>query len=42
MENDIQIIHEGNHYNVYVGGSFYCSADTYEDAVQELKEDGLA
>jgi hypothetical protein len=41
MENNIQIIHEGNHYTVYVGGAFYCSADTYEDAVKELEEDGL-
>ena len=41
MENNIQIIHEGNHYNVYVGGSFFCSTDTYEEAVHELEEEGL-
>ena len=42
MDNNIQIIHEENHYTVYVGGSFFCNADTYEEAVRVLREEGLA
>lgn len=41
MDNNIQIVHEGNHYNVYVAGTFFCEADMYEEAVNELKEEGF-
>ena len=41
MDNNIQIIHEGNQYSVYVAGTFLCRADTYEEAVNELKEEGF-
>lgn len=41
MENNIQIVHENGRYAVYICGAFYCNADTYEEAVNELKEDGL-
>lgn len=41
MENDVKILREGNHYAAYVNGEFYCSADTYFEAVQELVMDGI-
>lgn len=37
----VQIKQEGNHYVAYVNGEFYCSADTYYEAVKELTEDGI-
>ena len=41
MELDVKIQRDGNHYAVYVNGKFYCSADTYHEAVQELAKDGI-
>ena len=38
---DVNIRQEGSHYAVYVDGKFYCSADTYLEAVQELVKDGI-
>lgn len=38
---NIDIRHEGDHYSAYVNGEFYCSADTYHEAVQELMGDGI-
>ena len=38
---DVNICQEGSHYAVYVDGKFYCSADTYLEAVQELVKDGV-
>ena len=38
---DVDIRHEADHYAAYVNGEFYCSADTYFEAVQELVTDGI-
>lgn len=27
-----------NHYEVYINGKFYCSADTHEEAAREVEE----
>ena len=35
--DEVSIIHEGDHYAVYVDGDFYCSADTYHEAVKEIE-----
>lgn len=32
-----QIVREGNHYAVYLDGAFYCTADTYGEALDEIK-----
>lgn len=32
-----QIVREGNHYAVYLDGAFYCTADTYGEALEEIK-----
>ncbi len=39
--DDVQIIHDGDHYVAYVDGELYCTADTYREAVQELGKDGI-
>lgn len=41
MDCNVSIQREGNHYAAYVNGEFYCSADTYFEAVQELVTDGI-
>ena len=41
MENDIRIEKQGNHYAVYVGGVFFCTAETYCEAVKELEAEGF-
>ena len=38
---NVDIRHEAGHYIAYVNGEFYCSADTYFEAVQELVTDGV-
>ena len=38
---NVDIRHEADHYAAYVNGEFYCSADTYFEAVQELVTDGI-
>ena len=38
---DFKIEHKGNHYEVYINGKFYCSADTFEEAVKELNNSGI-
>lgn len=38
---DVDIRQEGSHYAAYVDGKFYCSTDTYLEAVQELVKDGV-
>lgn len=35
---NVQIAHEYGHYVVYVDGEFYCTADTYAEAVREVEE----
>lgn len=36
MTDNFEIRHERDHYEVYVNGAFYCSADTYSEANQEI------
>ena len=40
MQTDIthEIKPVGNHYEVYIDGKFYCTADTYGEALAEVKE----
>lgn len=40
MEHNIYIRHERDHYAVYVDSVFFCSADTYTEAVHELEDAG--
>lgn len=40
METDIRIISEHGHYAVYIDGKFFCTADTYVEAVKELESEG--
>ena len=37
LYNYISIRHEGNHYEVYINGDFFCSADTYYEALKEVE-----
>lgn len=32
-----RIINNNGHYDVYVDGKFYCSADTMAEAVREIR-----
>ena len=34
---DYQIIPKAEHYEVYIDGEFYCSADTYNEAAKEIE-----
>ena len=36
MSFDIVAVHE--HYEVYINGEFYCSADTASEAARDVKE----
>lgn len=38
MKMKVEIKPENGHYAVYLDDEFYCSADTYEEAKQEVKE----
>lgn len=40
MDNSytFNIIHEGDHYVVYVDGKFYATADNYTEAVYEVEQ----
>lgn len=40
MDDGYRIIHVKGHYEVYINGIFYCSADTYEEAECEGKKYG--
>lgn len=33
-----QIIHKHGHYEVYINGNFFCSADTWNEAVKEIED----
>ena len=33
----MEIIPINGHYEVYINGEFYCSADTYEEAEREIE-----
>lgn len=37
---DFEIIHVAGHYEVYINGDFYCSADTFSEAVSEVENWG--
>lgn len=32
-----KIVHAQDHYNVYINGMFFCSADTFSEAIGELE-----
>jgi hypothetical protein len=34
----VRIVRDRDHYVVYINGKFYCTADTYREAVQELEQ----
>lgn len=36
MTHEIRPVHE--HFEVYINGKFYCSADTWKEADDEIKE----
>lgn len=38
MVEDYKIVPNNGHYDVYINGKFYCSADTMPEAIQEVKE----
>ena len=40
MEQSIDIYRERDHYVVRVDGEFFCSADTYQEAIKELHDSG--
>lgn len=40
MEKEIKITKVMDHYEVYVGNEFLCSADTMLEAVKELEKEG--
>lgn len=33
-----EIKREKDHYKVYIDGAFYCSADTFKEAVEAIEE----
>ena len=35
--SDYKIIHINDHYEVYLNGKFYCSADTKSEAEKEIE-----
>lgn len=39
MDDDYRIIHVREHYEAYINGNFYCSADTYEEAETEITKE---
>lgn len=41
MDIKIDIRRDRDHYVVYVNDKFFCSADTYMDAVKELEKEGF-
>lgn len=36
--NEVKIIQTRGHWEVYVDGKFYCSTDSYTEAINELYE----
>lgn len=32
-----QIVHRTDHYELYIDGKFYCSADTFQEALEDLE-----
>ena len=39
MDEEYKIIAVRGHYEVYYNGKFWCSADTYNEAVREIEEE---
>ena len=37
-DDRIKIFREYYHYTVNINGKFYCTSDTYEEAVREVEE----
>lgn len=37
MPESYNIIHVNDHYEVYIDGKFYCSADTVTEAAKEIE-----
>lgn len=35
---DIDIKRDHEHYVVYINGEFYCTADTFDEAIREIQE----
>ena len=35
---NFEIIHVVGHYDIYLEGVFYCSADSYSEAVEEVEK----
>ena len=40
MDYKIDIVQDRDHYVVKVDGEFFCTADTHQEAVQELQAEG--
>ena len=36
--HEIQIAQVMEHWEVHINGEFFCSADTYKEAVKEIRE----
>lgn len=36
--HEVQIAQVMDHWEVHINGNFFCSADSYNEAVKELKE----
>lgn len=39
MHETYKIVHVNGHYEVYIDGKFYCSADTLTEAVKEIENE---
>lgn len=37
MPDNFDIIPNNGHYDIYINGEFYCTADTMPDAIEEIK-----
>ena len=37
MPDEIKIVHNNGHYEVYIDGKFYCSADKESEAESEIE-----
>lgn len=38
MADDIRVVHNAGHYEIYIDGEFYCSVDTLNEAKDEIKK----
>lgn len=38
MPDNFDIIPNNGHYDIYIDGTFYCSADTVPEAVKEIEK----